>query len=35
MWLQEGALRIGALGGRCECVSAGRSAENRGIGSVN
>ena len=32
MWLQEGVLRVGALGGRCECVAAVRSAENRALG---
>ena len=31
VWLKEGVLRVGALGGRCECVAAVRSAENRGI----
>ena len=31
VWLQEGVLRVGALGGRCECVAAGRSAESRSI----
>ena len=31
VWLQEGVLRVGALGGRCERVAAVRSAESRSI----
>ena len=30
VWLQEGVLRVGALG-RCERVAEGRSAESRSI----